>query len=690
MSDRKEPSDFDFDLDRSLPVEGPDAGNSNGSVVAADADLPFVPGGHGPLGRMMDDYFLRYASYVICERAIPNLDDGLKPVQRRILHALHDQDDGRFTKVANIVGQTMQYHPHGDASITEALVSLVARGYLIEGQGNFGNIFTGDGAAAGRYIECRLTDLARKELFHDALTDLIPSYDGRRKEPVVLPARIPNLLLLGADGIAVGLSTRILPHNFRELIEAQIAILNDEMFALAPDFPQGGLVDVSEYDRGRGRVRVRARIEPSRDGVLVIRDIPFGTTTETLIDSIEDAIRRHKVPVKSIQDYTAEKVEIELILAPETDPDRAIQSLYAFTGCETRIAVWPVVIAGGKPVEMDVDSILRANTDRLCLLLKQDLQYRRRCLEQDLHQRDLVEWFITERIYQSLETCKHADDLHATVMTGLAPFRERMRREVTRADVDMLLGLKIRRISQFDIDQNRREQASLTNELAEVQSSLANVRGHAIRVLRRLLKEYGDAYPRRTTVTVFAAVEARKLTERELQIRLDREKGYLGHAVTAGDPLLECSSLDRLLLVWNDGRCKVLAPPDRLFVDRNLTICTRSDRDLERMVVYEAEGLIYLKRFKLGGLASNREYRCVPAGGTIRFWTDIVPAQLYVLYRPEEGLRIRQQVFLPEKAPLRSLKARGVQMTAKTVQAIGMTPPEGWDPDLKMPLGVFS
>jgi len=677
----------DFDLEHPIGPGG--GGDGSGAAVAGDAELPFVPGGHGPLGKMMDGHFLRYASYVICERAIPNLDDGLKPVQRRILHALNEQDDGRFTKVANIVGQTMQYHPHGDASIADALVALVTRGYLVEGQGNFGNLFTGDGAAAGRYIECRLTELARKELFHDAITDSVPSYDGRRQEPVVLPARIPVLLLLGADGIAVGLSTRILPHNFRELIEAQIAILTERPFRLAPDFPQGGLVDVSEYDRGRGAVRVRAKIEQGREGVLVIREIPYGTTTDTLIASIEEAIRDRKVPVKSIQDYTSDHVEIELSLVPEADPGRAIQALYAFTGCETRIAAWPVVISGGRPVEMDVEAILRANTDRLCHLLKQDLQYRRRCLEQDLHRHDLVELFITGRIYKELEACRDAEALEATVRRGFEPRLAQLRKEISQADVEMLLGLKIRRISQFDIDQNRREQESLSAELADVQSSLANVKGYATRVLRRLLREYGDAYPRRTTVVEFASVEARKLTERELQIRYDREKGYLGHAVS-GDMIVECSSLDRLLVAWENGRCRIVIPPDRLFVDRNMVACVKAERDLVCTVVYEDEGITYLKRFKPIVTIQKRDYPCIPSGGRVRFWSTGTPERLHVLYEPEANMRIPQQTFELKGVPVRPMQGRGVQMTAKKVRAVGVELPAGWNPELKMPPGMFS
>ena len=338
------------------PVETP--------VPQADAPPPAVPADPavsaiGPLRQLVDRNFLQYASYVIRDRAIPDLTDGLKPVQRRILYSLHEKDDGKFIKVANIVGYCMQYHPHGDASITDALVGLANKSYLIEGQGNFGNLLTGDGAAAPRYIECRLTELARTQLFNDDLTKFVSSYDGRNREPVALPAKLPLLLMLGTEGIAVGLATRILPHNFAELLEAQIAILNREPFRLLPDFPQGGVMDASEYAKGKGRVRVRAVIEKKDATTLVIREIPFGTTTDSVMASIEDAARRKKVRIRTINDFTSEKIEIAITLDPEEDADKAIQTLYAFTSCEVPISSNIIVIRNRRPVEMDVDEIIK-------------------------------------------------------------------------------------------------------------------------------------------------------------------------------------------------------------------------------------------------------------------------------------------------------------------------------------------
>jgi topoisomerase-4 subunit A len=399
--------------------------------------------GQGPLRKLVDSNFLQYASYVICDRAIPSLEDGLKPVQRRILHALHDKDDGRFIKVANVVGHTMQYHPHGDASIADALVNLTNKTYLIEGQGNFGNIFTGDRAAASRYIECRLTELAREEIFNKDLTRFIPSYDGRNKEPVTLPCKLPLLLMLGAEGIAVGMSTRILPHNFIELLEAQIAIIQKKTFKLFPDFPLGGLMDVSDYDKGVGKIKIRAVMEKRADGALVVRELPFGVTSESLISSIEDAVRGNKVPVKSITDFTSEAVEIELTLQADANPDKAIKALYAFTSCETSVSSRALVISNNRPVEMTIDEILKANTKRLLDLLKKELKHRKSSLLEDFHGKTLVQIFIENRIYKRIEECKTVDEVHQAVMAGLDPFAGKLNRAITKSDIEMLLAVRI-------------------------------------------------------------------------------------------------------------------------------------------------------------------------------------------------------------------------------------------------------
>src|ERR1700746_46237 len=410
-----------------------------------------------PLKDLINENFIQYASYVIRDRAIPQLEDGLKPVQRRILWALHTIDDGRFMKVNTVCGETMKYHPHGDASIGEALVNLTNKSYLIEGQGNFGNIFTGDPAAASRYIECRLTELARNEIFNPKLTTYVPSYDGRNREPLLLPSKLPLLLMLGSEGIAVGLSTRILPHNFIELLKAQVSVLQNKRFKLFPDFQQGGLMDASEYDNGNGKIKLRAKIEKRDSNKLVIREIPFSTTTESVIASIEEAARKRKIRIRSISDFTAAQVEIVVTLSPGEDQEKAISSLYHFTQCEVTIHSNIVVIKQERPVQMDVDEVIRFNTEQLVSLLRQELELRRNELQEDLHWKSLVQLFIETRIYKRIEECETYEEVRRAVLNGLQPFRSRLTREITPEDIEMLLSLQIRRISRFDLKKNEEE-----------------------------------------------------------------------------------------------------------------------------------------------------------------------------------------------------------------------------------------
>ena len=636
--------------------------------------------GDGPLRHLMDGNFLQYASYVIRDRAIPELDDGLKPVQRRILHALNEKDDGRFIKVANIVGHTMQYHPHGDASIGDALVTLVNRGYLIEGQGNFGNIHTGDPAAAARYIECRLTDLAATQLFNDDLTDFIPSYDGRNQEPVVLPAKLPLLLMLGADGIAVGLSTRVLPHNFGELLQAQVAILQKKPFKLIPDFLQGGLIDAREYDEGRGKVRCRAVIDQKDEATLVIRELPYAVTTETLIASIEDAAKKGKLKTKAIRDYTAGKVEIEIALAPEADIQQAIQALYVFTQCEVSLSLRPIVIKEQRPVEMSVHDILRHNTKRLVELLRKELQIERRKIDEALQAASLVRLFIVNRIYKRIEECKTAPEVRQAILDGLAPYRDQLRRDISSADLDMLLAIPIKRISLYDINKSRKEEDDLLADFAAVEQNLTDVTAYTIKYLKNLYRDYADLFPRKTKEAKFDAIEVRELTAEEHAVSLDREKGYLGHAVS-GEPLFRCSSYDKLILVWNDCRYRVIPPPEKLFVDKNLVYAAIFDRDRVMTLVYESDGISHLKRFTFGGVIQNKDYLCIPEGetGKVLFFADNQPATLYVKYAPRKGQQIHQQEFEPKKVAVRTPKTRGIQMTTKIIAEIGTQKPRNWD-----------
>lgn len=649
-------------------------------------DIAAVP--EGPLKRLVGGNFIQYASYVIRDRAIPDVDDGLKPVQRRILHALHENDDGKFVKVANIVGYAMQFHPHGDASIEDALVTLANKQYLIEGQGNFGNLLTGDPAAASRYIECRLTSLARDELFDPDLTDYVSSYDGRKQEPVVLPARIPLLLMLGADGIAVGLSTRILPHNFNELLEAQVAILQKRPFLVFPDFLQGGLMDTMAYEKGRGSVRVRARIETKDPQTLVVREVPFGATTDSVIASIEEAGHKGKIKLRAISDFTAEAAEIEVQLQPEQDAGRAVEALYAFTQCEVQVASRIMVIRDGKPTEMDVEEVLRHNTDRLLELLKRRLKVQQKHLGEDLHRKTLIQIFVGNRLYKEIEACRTSEEVEQAVRSGLEPFRPQFQRDLTNGDVEMLLGIPIRRISHFDLGRNQEEMEKIKMDLAESRENLANLIGYAVRYLRQLQKKYGPAFPRRTQMGTFEAIEMRELTATELTVCRDRAKGYLGHKV-AGEPLFSCSSLDKLLLVWNDGRFKMVPPPDKLFVDVSLIHASVLGKEQRVMtVVYTDEGLTYIRRFS-GGLVTNREYRCAPVGGRVLLFSDGEAPVLYVQYEMSATARIRQQEFDTTRLPVRDRDGRATLMSSRPIAYVGAVKPPGWNDADTGPRGAY-
>ena len=629
-----------------------------------DSALLHLP--EDPLKDLVNDNFLQYASYVIRERAIPQLEDGLKPVQRRILHSLYEKDDGRFNKVANIVGHAMQYHPHGDASIEEALVNLTNKSYLIEGQGNFGNIFTGDPPAASRYIECRLTELARHEVFNPKLTTYTPSYDGRNREPLILPSKLPLLLMLGSEGIAVGLSTRVMPHNFIELLKAQVAILQDKRFKLLPDFPQGGLMDATEYHRGNGKIKLRAKIEKRETNKLVIREIPFSTTTESVIASIEEAARKRRIKIRSISDFTAAQVEILVTLSPGEDPQKAITALYHFTQCEVTIHSNIVVIKGERPVQMDTDEVLRFNTTRLVSLLKQELELRQNELQDDLHWKSLIQLFIENRIYQRIEECETYELVQQTVLKGLQPFRNQLTRDVTLEDVEMLLSLQIKRISRFDLKKNEEDKVKISLELKEVERHLKKLTHYAIDYLQRLIDKYGKQYKRKTQLTTAEEIDVRELTANELAIAYDQERSFLGHEVKA-EPAFRCSPLDRLLLVWDTGRYQMIAPPDKLFVDKNLIYFGIFDRDKIFTLVYSTSKATFIKRFAFGGAIMNRDYNCAQDNAKIRLLTDRPITEIRLKYRHAKGARTDEQLFSAVDFSVRGPKTRGNQVTKRTV-----------------------
>ena len=642
---------------------------------AEEAPKPFAEAskkgltGSGPMQELYDFNFRQYSAYVICDRAIPAVEDGLKPVQRRIMHSLWEKDDGRYTKVANIVGHAMQYHPHGDASIGDAICVLAnklwgeGKGYLIDGQGNYGSLYTGMKHAATRYIECRLTELARKEVFNKKTTVFVPNYDGRKEEPVYLPAKIPLLLMLGADGIAVGLSTSILPHNFIELLEAEINLIQKKPFELYPDFQLGGIMDVSDYQDGLGKVKVRAQIDTSEKGKLVITELPWGETTDSLSESIEDAIRKKKVQVRKIHDLTSDKVRIELELQAGANAEKTVTALYAFTSCEKSLASRPIVLDDGHPKLMSVTEILRKNVDRLMALTKQEQEIRLKELDELFHARTLDRIFIEERIYKRIEKEKSMEGIQATVKEGFKPFRKQLRHDVTNEDIDRLLKIPIRRISQFDIDKNRDEIKAIKDEEKEVQDNLVHLRAFVVKYLKGLIKEYGKKYPRCTKVakSAFKEVDVRAITASELTIRWDKENNYVGSGIRGGDELFKCSSLDELIFIWKDGRFRKMQPDDKIFVDKDLYEVLRYDQEKERdtrdfTCVYEENkyGFSYIKRFAFGGLIRNKEYRLAPPKSKMLFFTEGCPDTLYVKYKPAKGQKIHQQHFLPKEQVMRT------------------------------------
>ena len=572
----------------------------------------------GRLHKLFDSNFLEYTSYVIKERAIPAIEDGLKPVQRRLLQTLHNMDDGRYHKVANVVGETMKLHPHGDASIFAALVNLANKGFLIDRQGNFGNIYTGDQASAARYIECRLSPLALEVMFNKDLTEYVESYDGRTTEPVSLPAKIPLLLLQGAEGIAVGMATRILPHNFRELLQAQIAILTEQDFEIFPDFPQKGLIDITDYDQGNGKVRCRARIKEKNEKTITITEIPYGTTTTSLIDSIEKAAKSGKIKIMSISDYTAEEVEIEIKLPRNIYAKDTIKALYAFTDCEVPLNTNLTLIRGDFPETSTVDEVLRFNTEKLVDDLTRELEIELSRLSQKLHARLLDQIFIEERLYKEIEEVTTYERVVSTVDESLKPYIKRLEQPVTREDIERLLEIRIKRISRYDIDRQAKEIGAIRKDIKEIKISLQDVVGYTINYLEKILESYGDDFPRLSEITEFSEVKARKVALSNLTVGYNRETGFLGHSIKAeneqNDIVFSCSEYDRLLLIFSSGMYKVVPVPEKLFVGEELEYAAVFEKNVVFNIVYRdgVENLAYVKRFRSPKFILDKEYYLFP------------------------------------------------------------------------------
>ncbi|SDS43101.1 DNA gyrase/topoisomerase IV subunit A [Christiangramia echinicola] len=564
---------------------------------------------------MYKDWFLDYASYVILERAVPAIEDGFKPVQRRIMHSMKDLDDGRYNKVANIVGHTMQYHPHGDASIGDAMVQIGQKDILIDTQGNWGNILTGDRAAAPRYIEARLSKFALEVLFSPKLTEWQLSYDGRKQEPVNLPVKFPMLLAQGAEGIAVGLSTRFLPHNFNELIDASINHLRGKSFKLFPDFPTGGIADVSNYNDGKrgGRVRIRAKINQQDKNTLVINEIPYGTNTSSLIDSILKANEKGKIKIKKIEDNTAAEVEILIHLPNNMSPDRTIDALYAFTQCENSLAPLGCVIIDHKPIFLGVSEVLRRSTDHTLHLLKRELEIKLDELEESWHFASLERIFIENRIYRDIEEEETWDGVIQAIDRGLKPFTKHLKRAVTEEDIVRLTEIRIKRISKFDIDKAQQKIDALEGEIAQVKHHLDNIVDFAVDYFKKLKKDYGTGKERKTELRLFEDIEATKVVIRNTKLYVNRAEGFVGTSLKKDEYVTECSDIDDVICFTADGKMMVTKVDSKTFIGKDIihvAIFKKKDkRTIYNMVYRDGKaGNTYVKRFSVTSVTRDREY----------------------------------------------------------------------------------
>lgn len=619
---------------------------------------------------MMKDHFIKYASYVILERAIPHVIDGLKPVQRRVLETLFRQSDEKLHKVANIVGQTMQFHPHGDAPIYEALVNLANKGFVLDRQGNFGNIFTGDPSAAARYIETRLSPLARETMFNPDITEKIPSYDGRNVEPVTLPAKIPLLLMQGADGIAVGMATRILPHNFTELLEAEIAYLEGRDFRIYPDFPTGGIMDRSQYDKGRGKVKLRAKIEIKDDKTLIIREICYGTTTESLIRSIDEAAKKGKIKIEGINDYTARDVEIEIKLPRGQYAEEILDALYGFTECEVDLTSQIVVIKDGLPWEADVHEILAYNAEKLVEFLRRELEIERDRLLEKLFYKTLERIFIENRLYKKIETIKTLDGIHKTLETLFTPYQKELQRKPTFDDRERLLQIPIRRISQFDIDKNQEEIELLTKALRDVEKELKNVKKFAIDYLKKLIQKFGKDFPRKTRVKAIEEIDRRAIETKQIKVGFNPEGGYIGTKVS-GSIQFSCTNFDKLLVFYKDGTYSVVAIPEKQFV-QNVAWVGVADKKTVLSVIYthKETGQVWAKRFIVEKFIAEKTYRFLDEKAELQHFTaepePIIELQFLSSARQKEKKLICALKDVPIKGP----QVRGTRLSPHKVKKI--------------------
>ena len=636
------------------------------------------------LSGMYQDWFLDYASYVILERAVPHLNDGLKPVQRRILHSMKRMDDGRYNKVANIIGHTMQFHPHGDASIGDALVQMGQKDLLIDMQGNWGNLLTGDGAAAARYIEARISKFALDVVFNPKTTDWKLSYDGRNKEPVTLPVKFPLLLAMGVEGIAVGLASKILPHNFNEIIDASVAYLQGNDFVLYPDFPTGGMIDISKYNDGQrgGAVKVRAKIEKVDKKALVITEIPFGKTTTTLIESVIKANEKGKIKIRKIDDNTSSNVEIVIHLMPGVSPDKTIDALYALTDCEYSISPNTCVITRSKPSFMGVSSILRFSTDNTVRLLNTELEIRQNELHEEWHLSSLEKIFIEEKIYRDIEECETWESVIKAIDDGLKPFKNRLLREVTREDIIQLTEIKIKRISKFDSKKADEHIRGIEVELEEVKNHLRNIIPFTINYFRQIKKKYGKGRERKTEIRSFDTILATKVVANNAKLYINYKEGFVGTGLKKDEFVCDCSDIDDIIVIRKDGGYLITKVAEKVFVGNDIIyaqVFLKNDERTIYNIVYQdgKEGPLLAKRCAIAGLTRDKEYNLTRGiqGSKIMYFSANPNGEAEVIrihHKPKA--RIKKLVFEFDFGPLaiKGKSSMGNILTKNAVHKIAL------------------
>ncbi len=630
------------------------------------------------------DWFLDYASYVILDRAIPSVFDGLKPVQRRIMHSMRELEDGRYNKVANIVGNTMKYHPHGDSSITDAMVQIGQKELLIDTQGNWGNIFTGDSAAAARYIEARLTPFALEVVFNPKTTEWAKSYDGRNNEPIDLPVKFPLLLAQGVEGIGVGLSTKILPHNFNELIAASIAYLKGKKFELFPDFITGGLLDVSEYQDGErgGKVRARARIIQKDKNLLAIEELPYSKNTGDLIDSIVKATERGKIKIKKIEDNTSDKVEILIHLHSDVSPDKTIDALYAFTDCQVSISPNACVIVGDKPMFLTVSQILKMNTDHTVSLLKKELEIELHELQESWHFASLERIFIENRIYHDIEEVETWEEVLTTIDEGLKPHTQHLLRAVTQEDILKLTEIRIKRISRFDLDKFKENIASLEGRIEQCKFNLENLIQYAIDYYQNIQKKYGKGKERRTEIRVFDTIDATKVAVANEKFYVNREEGFIGTSLRKDEYLFDCSDIDDIIIFRRDGTMKVVKVEAKTFVGKDIlhvAIWKKNDqRTVYNMIYRQGKlGPYFMKRFSVTAVTRNTDYPLASdeKGSEVLYFSANPNGEaetVSVLLKPNARIRKNKMEIEFAELAIKGRNARGNLVTKYPVKKIDL------------------